>query len=149
MDGLAVHPFIFILLLGELYYAMRRDWIALSPARLARDDRVLQILGTIGVPLALAFHGGVGALFGTVLARDLWHSPVYPLLFITGALISGGALITFVVAYLWPTKDAAWRELTQDLGRIGAGSGLARGPAGLVQSSPSRCGTVSAPSIRG
>jgi protein NrfD len=108
----------FVLLLGELYYAMRRDWVALSGARLARDDRILQVLGTVGVPLAIAFHGGVGALFGTVLARDLWHSPVYPLLFITGALISGGALIIFVVAYFWPVRDAAWRDLTQDLGRI-------------------------------
>jgi protein NrfD len=108
----------FIVLLGELYYAMRRDWMSLSPPRLARDDRVLQFLGTIGVPLAIAFHGGVGALFGTVLARDLWHSPVYPLLFITGALISGGGLITFVVAYFWPARDAAWQDLTRSLGRI-------------------------------
>lgn len=108
----------FVLLLGELYYAMRRDWAPLAPAQVDRDNRRLQILGTIGVPLAIAFHGGVGSLFGTVVARDLWHSPIYPLLFLAGALISGGGLITFVVAYLWPTRDDEWRDLTQSLGKI-------------------------------
>lgn len=33
------------------------------------DMKVLRILGTIGVPLAVAFHGSVGALFGVVGAR--------------------------------------------------------------------------------
>ena len=108
----------FVLLLSELYYAMRRDWRPLSPAQVDRDNRRLQILGTIGVPLAIAFHGGVGSLFGTVVARDLWHSPIYPLLFLAGALISGGGLITFVVAYLWPSRDDEWRDLTQSLGKI-------------------------------
>jgi len=108
----------FLLLLAELYFAMRRDLLNLSPEAVARDDRILRILGTIGVPLAIAFHGGVGALFGTVVAREYWHSPIYPILFLTGALVSGGALMTFLVSWVYPKKDEEWRQMVQFLGRI-------------------------------
>jgi protein NrfD len=108
----------FALLLTELYYAVRRDVRPLGTARIAADDRVLRVLGAIGVPLAIAFHGGVGALFGTVVAREYWHSPLYPIIFLTGALLSGGALMTFIVAVFWPQKDAEWRDLLAFLGKI-------------------------------
>lgn len=108
----------FALLLGELFFALRRDMVRLSPARIARDDKVLKVLGTVGIPLAVAFHGGVGALFGTVAARELWHTPIYPILFLTGALVSGGALMTMIVAFFWPERDQAWLDLVQLLGRI-------------------------------
>jgi molybdopterin-containing oxidoreductase family membrane subunit len=108
----------FLLLLAELYFAMRRDLLNLSPEAVARDDRILRILGTIGVPLAIAFHGGVGALFGTVVAREYWHSPIYPILFLTGALVSGGALMTFLVSWVYPKKDEEWRQMVRFLGRI-------------------------------
>lgn len=107
----------FVLLLAELFYALRRDFGKASNAQLAGDDRKLRILGAIGIPLAIAFHGGVGALFGTVIARVIWHSAVYPLLFLVGALISGGALMTFLVSFLWPRRDAAWEGVVQYLSR--------------------------------
>jgi len=108
----------FVLLLGELYYALRRDVRRLDSAAVAADDRKLRILGAIGVPLAVAFHGGVGALFGTIVAREYWHSPMYPILFLTGALLSGGALMTFIVSVFWPAKDQEWRDLVAFLGKI-------------------------------
>ncbi|WP_457633811.1 NrfD/PsrC family molybdoenzyme membrane anchor subunit [Oceanithermus desulfurans] len=107
----------FILLVVELYYAIRKD--AVSDAALkARYQRYLTWLGGIGIPLAVAFHGGVGALFATVIARDLWHTPIYPILFLTGALLSGGALMTVVVAYFWPNRSPAWRETVGYLGKV-------------------------------
>ena len=93
----------FLLLLSELYFAFKKD-SAQDPAELARYKKILAWLGGIGIPLAVAFHGGVGALFATVIARDLWHTPIYPILFLTGALLSGGALMTVVVAYFWPAR---------------------------------------------
>lgn len=108
----------FALLLGELYYALRRDLKALTPPELAEDDRKLRRLATIGIPLAIAFHGGVGALFGTVSARPFWNSPIYPIMFLVGALLSGGALMTFIVAMFWPEQDEAWLDLLQFLGKI-------------------------------
>jgi len=108
----------FILLLGELVFALRRRVVRLSPAQVQRDDRWLRILGTIGVPLAIAFHGGVGALFGTVVAREYWNTAIFPIIFLSGALLSGSALLTAIVVFLWPTRDQAWRELVRALSRI-------------------------------
>ena len=108
----------FALLLGELYYALRRDVKNLSPREIQEDDRKLKRLATIGIPLAIAFHGGVGALFGTVSSRPFWHSPIYPIMFLVGALLSGGALMTFIVSMFWPEKDEAWVDLLQFLGKI-------------------------------
>jgi Ni/Fe-hydrogenase subunit HybB-like protein len=115
----------FILILVELWYELRLDlsrladtrgplaglygiltlgWSAPRDARRlaqvrARNRKILKVLGAIGVPLAIAFHGGVGALFATLQARPYWHSALYPILFLTGALVSGGALLLAVVAF--------------------------------------------------
>lgn len=88
-----------------------------------RDRRVLRTLGGLGVPLAIAFHGGVGALFGVVGARGYWNAPLYPLLFIVGALVSGGGLLTFVAAFLWPGKETEkHKEMVLTLGRMALGT---------------------------
>jgi len=129
----------FLLLLVEMWYAMRADLaglskqgglrgtlarvltfsrVDLSSESVERDRKYLKVLGSIGVPLAIAFHGGVGALFGTVMARPYWHTPLYPILFLTGALVSGGALMTAAVAFFWPSKDKEWRDTVSFLGRI-------------------------------
>jgi molybdopterin-containing oxidoreductase family membrane subunit len=108
----------FVLLLAELFFAMRPDMRQMSDQQRARNKRILTILGTIGVPLAIAFHGGVGALFGTVAAREYWHTAIYPIIFLTGALVSGGALMTFLVAFFWPQRDQQWRDLLSLLSKI-------------------------------
>ena len=120
----------FALVVAELWFALRGDLVAWaskpgragilarllsfgsrddSPVAIARDRKLLRVLGTLGVPLAIAFHGGVGALFGVIGARPFWNSSLYPILFLISALASGGALLTFVVAYLWPRNSAAER----------------------------------------
>lgn len=130
----------FVLLLAEIYFAVRPDlstwagrggaagavarWLlggrngAQSEEQLLRDRRVLRVLGTIGVPLAVAFHGGVGALFATPIAREYWHTALLPLVFLVGALLSGGALLTALAAFFWPEQDAEWRETVAYLGRV-------------------------------
>jgi len=69
-----------------------------SEAGAARDRKVVRVLGMIGVPLAIMFHGGVGALFGIVAARPHWHSGMFPILFLVSALVSGGALLMLAAA---------------------------------------------------
>ncbi len=130
----------FILVLVEMWFAIRADLVTWRShrglagllARLLsfgnydsstvardRDRKVLKLLGTLGIPLAIAFHGGVGALFGVIGARPYWNSPLYPILFLVSALASGGALLTFVVAALWPSRRSAeFRNLVSLLGRI-------------------------------
>jgi molybdopterin-containing oxidoreductase family membrane subunit len=109
----------FLVLLLELWFLLRRDLVvgsraggvrasvyrllALgsgddSEAGAARDRTVVRVLATTGVPLAIMFHGGVGALFGVVAARPHWHSGMFPILFLLSALVSGGALLTLVAA---------------------------------------------------
>lgn len=128
----------FILLLAEFWLLMRRDlviarslpgWrgtvarvVALgargaSDASLEADMRKVKILATIGVPLAILFHGGVGALFGVLASRPYWHSGLYPIIFLASALASGGALLTVASAIF----QEGWREHRQmilDLGRV-------------------------------
>jgi molybdopterin-containing oxidoreductase family membrane subunit len=131
----------FILLALEAYYVFRPDlvrwsrdasipaaqrriavWLTLGRADLGadvleRERRIVRVLGTIGVPLAIGFHGGVGALFATVSAKAYWHQSLVPILFLTGALASGGGLLTAAVAFLWTRRDDAYRDLVALLGR--------------------------------
>jgi protein NrfD len=108
----------FVLLLAELFFAMRPGMKQMTARQRTRNKRILTVLGTIGVPLAIAFHGGVGALFGTVAAREYWHTAIYPIIFLTGALVSGGALMMFLVAFFWPQRDQGWRDLLSLLSKI-------------------------------
>jgi molybdopterin-containing oxidoreductase family membrane subunit len=117
----------FLLVIAELWFLLRRDliigsqgtgWKAkvyrvlklgasdVSEASVARDRRIVRILATIGVPLAVMFHGGVGALFGVVAARPAWHSGLFPILFLLSALASGGALLTVIAAIF----QDGWRK---------------------------------------
>jgi molybdopterin-containing oxidoreductase family membrane subunit len=128
----------FLLLLAELWFVLRADLVALmgtpglpgrayrlltlgsrdtSDAARARDRRVVRRLATIGVPLAVMFHGGVGALFGVVAARPHWHSGMFPVLFLLSALVSGGALLTLIAS----TFQDGWthhRDTVVALGRL-------------------------------
>ncbi|BCL61409.1 polysulfide reductase [Desulfomarina profundi] len=131
----------FAIILVELWFALRVDLIETaqtgnsgsaafakflsfgstdtSKEAKARDHARLRVLGTIGVPLAIAFHGGVGALFGVVQARPHWNSGLMPIAFLIGALASGGALLTAVV-YIWgPDKNKQQlNEIMKFLGKI-------------------------------
>jgi molybdopterin-containing oxidoreductase family membrane subunit len=109
----------FTLLCGELWFLLRADFVRLrsadgfrgrlydfltfgsrdtTVASIERDRKRVKTLATIGVPLAIMFHGGVGALFGIVAARPHWHSGLFPILFLLSALVSGGALLIVIAA---------------------------------------------------
>ncbi len=117
----------FVLLLIEFWVAMRADFVAhkndpgltgvlcrflsfgstdQSKESQQRDAKRLQILGSIGIPLAIAFHGSVGAIFGAVGARPYWNSGLTPIIFLVGALLSGGALLAFVTYYWGPDRGS-------------------------------------------
>ncbi len=130
----------FVLLLLEFWFEVRQDFIRwakkpglkgalsrilalgshdLSEQSRQRDEKVVRVLGTIGVPLAILFHGGVGALFGVIAARPAWHSGLFPLLFLVSALVSGGGLLLAIYAFLAPNKGTpAYTALIHDLGKL-------------------------------
>lgn len=109
----------FLLLAVETWYLLRRDmvlargsssWKASVYRALTfgthkttdesarRDHKIVKVLASIGIPVAIMFHGGVGTLFGVVAARPAWNSGMFPILFLLSALVSGGALLALVSA---------------------------------------------------
>ena len=133
-----LYSFYSLVLSGEIWFLLRKDLIEggagqgmkaaifralalgsknTSDVSVARDHRIVKVLATIGVPTAIMFHGGVGALFGTVASRPHWHSGLFPILFILSALVSGGALLT-VVAGIFQDGFSRNRALVVDLGKL-------------------------------
>ena len=134
----------FLLILVELWFELRCDLAALAdrggllspvyrvlslgwkcpstPEQAAachrQSERVMRVLGSIGVPLAIAFHGGVGALFATLSARPYWHSSLFPIMFLTGALVSGGALILMMSAVTNVVSGVDKSDILRLLSRI-------------------------------
>jgi molybdopterin-containing oxidoreductase family membrane subunit len=130
-----------VILLSELWLLMRRDLIRkgqtpgpiglicrllalgskdLSDESAAKDMRMVKILGTLGVPVAIGVHGGTGAIFAVVKARPYWYTGLFPLIFIISALASGGALLTFIYAF-FGRKDHDHPALVAALGKMVAG----------------------------
>lgn len=105
-----------VLLATELWFAMRKDLNLLGQAgnsfknKLARfltlgsddisdiavkkDHHWMKILGIIGIPIAIiGVHGGTGTLFASVAAQPYWATPLFPIIFVVSALVSGTALL--------------------------------------------------------
>jgi molybdopterin-containing oxidoreductase family membrane subunit len=76
------------------------------------DHSRVHLLSVISLPVGLLFYGTNGAFFAILMNRPIWNSALTPLLFIMAAILSGGALITFLV-YLFMHDD----ELIYGLGR--------------------------------
>jgi protein NrfD len=91
-----------ILLAAALFFLLR--------GREARSNLFIAIAS----PIALLFPGAAGALFGTVLAQEMWHSPIYPVLFLTGGILSGIALVTALSGWM---GVRSWAPITHFLGR--------------------------------
>lgn len=83
---------------AELFLALRR-----RPS----DARRLRLLGILGIPVAIVVTGGVGAIFAVAKARPGWFSGLFPIVFLISALVSGGALLTFLTAAFTPRKTLA------------------------------------------
>lgn len=105
-----------VLLAVELWFAMRKDLNIvgqsgnkfknklakmltlgsddISDIAVKKDHRWMKILGIIGIPIAIiGVHGGTGTLFAAVAAQPYWASPLFPIIFVVSALVSGTALL--------------------------------------------------------
>jgi len=88
----------FITLSVELYFAIKKEQADAEKQK--NIKKILLVLGIWSIPLAFAFHGGVGGVFANVAAKSFWHGPMLPIVFLAGAFLSGGALFS-TVAYIW------------------------------------------------
>lgn len=127
-----------LLLVVEIYFLLRYDFVTginnhtlkgkiykffslgstdASEESKLRDKKIVKRLATAGIPIAILFHGGVGALFGVVAARPHWHSGLFPILFLLSALVSGGALLTLISSVF----QEGWsknRDVVIELGKM-------------------------------
>ncbi len=121
-----------VIIAAELYFLMRDDlaglklqavgfrkklyhWLSLGyelpasqeerQAKRARALKITVLLGAIGIPIAIGVHGGTGALFAVVKARPYWYSPIFPIIFLVSALVSGAGLMTFLYGFFGDKKD--------------------------------------------
>jgi protein NrfD len=78
------------------------------------EGGAVRVLAWVGIPLALIFGGGEGALFGVVGARPFWNSGMTPILFIVEGLVSGVALVAFAGLILRGMDET----VTTTLGRL-------------------------------
>ncbi len=88
----------FVTLCVELYFAIKKEQV--FGVKQKSVKKILTVLGIWSIPLAFAFHGGVGGVFANVVAKPFWHGPMLPIVFLAGAFLSGGALFA-TVAYIW------------------------------------------------
>jgi len=80
-----------------------------------------RILCVIGIPLTVAFSGGVGALFATLSSRPYWHTGLFPIMFLIGALLSGGAIILAVVGLFNIVTGEERKNIIKYLSRLISG----------------------------
>lgn len=84
-----------------------------SEADRVADHRRVHTISLISLPVGLIFYGVNGAIFAILLNRPLWNGALTPLIFIVTALLSGGALITFLT-YVFRIDD----KLVHYLGQV-------------------------------
>ena len=131
-----------IIIVTELYLLSRTDLIALREKNTGtkrrfydllslgsqrldetsktRDMKWVKTLGLIGIPTAIAVHGGTGAVFGVVKAVPYWHSPLVPIAFIISAIASGAGLLLFFHAFFSkPASDD--KQFLSSLGKLAVG----------------------------
>lgn len=88
------------------------------------DGKRVHLLAMFSLPVGLLFYGTNGAFFAVLLNRPTWNSALTPFLFIMAALLSGGALLTFLT-YLFrnasqPLQGSgpSQESLCLELGRV-------------------------------
>ncbi len=74
--------------------------------------RFSMIMGMVAFGWAMLTHGGTGAIFGFIAARETWYSPLSPFEFIFAALTSSLALLILVLVLIYKVTG---RELSKDL----------------------------------
>lgn len=119
-----VAGFYICLLLLEIWFSFRADFVALSKSRtgimgkiyglltlgsddvsksaLDYDHKIARRLAMIGIPAACGLHGYVGFVFGSLKTREWWSSDLMPLIFLLSAIGSGVGLL--IVLYVIVSK---------------------------------------------
>lgn len=76
-----------------------------------KDSTTIKNIGYLGIPLAIAVHGGTGAIFAVIKARSFWNTGLFPIVFLVSALVSGIALQIFLFTLLKKGKKELIKSL--------------------------------------
>ena len=88
------------------------------------NPKMTKLFGMIGIPLAVAVHGYCGFILGFAKARHLWNTALMPVLFLVSAIVSGIALVIFVVYIrdrFFSQEGKVREELISNLAKLMAG----------------------------
>jgi len=95
-----------------------------SKSRARRNARWAASAGLTGLVASVAAPSTLGAVFGFISAKPLWYGPYMPIYFLLTALLSGAALLPFVIyaTYVLRRRDLApVRGVLQSSGKLLAG----------------------------
>lgn len=121
-----------VILLVEMWILLRPDLIPRSkllqrihrPRRSTiltpKEKSIVRILAIIGIPVAIGVHGGTGMIFAVVKARPFWHTGLFPLIFLISAMVSGGALLTFLTAFFSKIEQSRRGQIVRSLAKLTA-----------------------------
>ncbi|MEZ4239259.1 MAG: NrfD/PsrC family molybdoenzyme membrane anchor subunit [Myxococcota bacterium] len=104
-----------------VYRVLALGTVDVSPAAVARNHRIVGWVAVIGLPVAVAVHGGTGAIFAVAKARPYWFSPLIPVVFVISALASGSGALTAIHWATGDRQDPAWAGRVRALGGIAVG----------------------------
>ncbi len=84
--------------------------------------KLARLSGAAAVISALAAHSTLGAVFGFIGSRSIWHGPYLPIYFILSAFVSGAAILimSLVLSYKSGGQELTLKikEVVQSLGQL-------------------------------
>lgn len=93
------------------------DWWLLTRPR--ESETALTLMAIVALPVAVLVHSITAWIFGLLVARPFWNSPLLAPLFISSALVSGVALLLIVSLALRKLKLLKVEdEVFQSLGKL-------------------------------
>lgn len=98
---------------GRNFYRFMAGRTSYGEGNRVRDHGRVRILSMISLPVGFLFYATNGAFFAIIINRPIWNSAVTPALFVVAAMLSGGALITFLV-HVFMRED----DLVKSLGGV-------------------------------
>ncbi len=112
-------PLIWDVTIITLYFilAVTELWLMSGKVQSKMRNKALKCLAVIGLPAAFALHSITAFIFGLQISRPFWNTALMAPLFVVSAIVSGTALVTFIVWILQKIRavtvgEGCWHKLS-------------------------------------
>jgi Ni/Fe-hydrogenase subunit HybB-like protein len=95
---------------ADIYYLLVLKKTDISKEAVRKDHKLAFIVGLLALVSGLTAHNTLGALFGHLEARPLWHGSYYPIYFLLSASFSGVAWILATIIGTYKLQKKKIRE---------------------------------------